>query len=281
MGRLTPISQTIMPENVTTDKEHQRQQMSRVASGWIKLTKLTLDEYAKASGATRSNLFTQVADPEAGRRMSVEALIYSARIAGIRIDTDGVWWIYDKRAQTWHWEEMKETGKDSITKLLQVIKEECGSPKPFRVSRLPLVENNVFRMKREHSLVEIEDRQGNELTAILVADDIDQLNDAIETLLSTGLFEEMSPTTITPEFAMQVVNGACPKPQKAPDYASYDFNGWCNLGISCEMRGIKPQDIAKIMGIELPTVKGQQQSPAPQQVFLPGDPNDPPKAWNF
>lgn len=248
-----------MSETNSSDKEFPRQQLSRLASGWIKLSKLTLDAYAKAAGATRSNLFSQVSDPEAGRRMSIEALEYAARIAGIRIDSDGMWWIYDKRAQTWYWEDLKDAGKDAVLTLFQIVKNECGSTQPFKVTRLPLVENKVFRMKREHCLVEISDRRGNELSAVLVTDDQEQMDDAVSTLLSTSLFEEMPPRTISPEFAMQVVNGACPPPPEQPDFVGFDWTSWMALIAACQMRGTTPQDLAKVLQIELPGIKPARQ----------------------
>jgi hypothetical protein len=270
-----------MPETQNSDKEHQRQQMSRLASGWIKLSKLTLEEYAKASGATRSNLFSQVANPDSGKRMSVDALGYSASIAGVRIDADGTWWISDNRAQTWRWENMKETDKEAVVRLVQVLKEECGSPMPFRITRLPLVENDLFRMKREHAMVEIEDRKGNELSAVLVADCSEDLDDAISTFLGTGHFEEQPPRQITPEFAMQVVNGAAPKPREQPDFTTYDWPAWMTIISVLQSRGVSPQDIAKAHQIELPTPKFAPPAPAlPVQPFKV-DPSAPPESWNF
>lgn len=263
-----------MTEAQTLDKEHQRQQMSRLASGWIKLSKLTLEEYAKASGATRSNLFSQVANPDSGKRMSVDALGYSASIAGVRIDANGTWWICDNRAQTWRWENMKETDKEAVVRLVQVLKEECGSPRPFRITRLPVIENDLFRMKREHAMVEIDDRSGNELSAVLVADSAEELDEAIATFVSTGYFEEQPPRQITPEFAMQVVNGAAPKPREQPDITTYDWPAWMTIVIACESRGIKPQDLAKTLQIDLPS------SRIPEHSFKV-DPNAKPESWKF
>jgi len=264
-----------MSEADQNDKEYQRQQLSRVASGWIKLSKFTLDKYATASGATRSNMFSQVSDPDGSKRMSVEALVYSAGIAGIRVDSNGMWWLYDRRAQTWYWDELKETGKEAVVRLFQILKNECGSPRPFRVTRMPLIENSIFRMKREHCLVEIEDRQGNELAAVLVTDNLEQQDEAIATLLGTNLFEEMPSKTITPEFAMQVVNGACPKPPEQPDFVGFDWNSWMALIAACEMRGTKPQDLAKVLQIELPSPKN-----TPQQTGFKTTPTPGTESWN-
>lgn len=266
-----------MAETSNTDKEHLRQQMSRLASGWIKLSKLTLEEYAKASGATRSNLFSQVANPDNSKRMSVDALGYSASIAGVRIDADGTWWISDNRAQTWRWENMKDSDKEAVVRLVQVLKEECGSPRPFRITRLPVVENNLFRMKREHAMVEIDDRKGNELSVVLVADSSEELDDAINTFLGTGYFEEQQPRQITPEFAMQVVNGSAPKPREQPDITTYDWPAWMTIVVACESRGIKPQDLAKTLQIDLPSTKFPL--PLPDQAFQT-DPNAKPRSWD-
>lgn len=270
-----------MAETHNSDKEHQRRQMSRLASGWYKLNKITLEEYAKTVKGTRSNLFSQIAKPDTGQRMSVEMLFFALTTAGVRVDADGVWSIFDNRAQTWHWESIDDAAKASIVKFVEVLHEECAPAKPFTIRKAPVPPNSIYRMQREHALISIFDRSGNEMSATLVADSEEKLQEGIDTFLSTGFFEELPPQQISPEYALQVINGAAPKPREQPDFTTYDWPAWMTIISVLQSRGVTPQDIARAHQIELPIPKLAPQVPQlPQQPYKV-DPDAKPESWKF
>ena len=84
-----------MGDHTISEKEHKRQKLSRLLCGWIKLSKMSLGEFAQTFNGSRPNLFAQISDPMNSRKMSVELLAEAAKIAGVHVDPRGQWHLFN------------------------------------------------------------------------------------------------------------------------------------------------------------------------------------------
>lgn len=262
-----------MAENLF-DKEKERQILSRLASGWSKLSKFTLQYFADVVRVTRANLFTQISDPEGGKRMGVEALQRAAFSTGVKIDPAGHWTLINGFAQQWPWKDATEDQRVAIKGYLKELHAQLRSPGPFRITKIRIIKNEFYQMNREYALIEIRDIAGNEMTSMLFAETVEEVKEAVGVLMDSGVCvvtgEEI---TVDAETAIQWAHGPAPKPKTAPSLTDLDWNRWIPLVHELHLLGRKPEDIARAFGVNLndgptqvPQSTGFTSPPDPSQV---------------
>lgn len=266
-------------------KDRRRKQLSRLISGWVKVCKvLSLEEFAEHSKGSRSNLSSQITDPENSRRMSVELLAEAAKIVGVDVSASGTWRLFNRKQQ-WRWKGIGDKEKASILTMFSVLREECGPANPFVFKPLELLDNPIFNTSRRHAYVEFEDREGARLSVILIADNSKDFEDARAAILGSGLFIEQPAQIISPEAALQFVNGSCDLPEPFHSVDNIDWDDGIRLLSALAMRGISPRKIAELTSVSLP--KKRLEPPTKPRFVDDGvagftsPPDDKSSSWNW
>lgn len=239
---------SIMAENL--EKEFGRKQLSYLSSRWSKVSKFTLQYFADVTDVTRANLFTQISDPENGKRMGIDALRAAAAFTGVKVDAAGNWTLVNGLAQQWPWKGAADEVKEAIKVYLKELHENLSSPRPFKLTKVTVLKNEFYRMKREYALVEMEDHAGNEMSAMLFADNIDSIKEVVGVFMESGVCQVTGEDIVLPpEAGIQLAHGPIPKPQPAPSVQDVPWNVWIPLVHKMHLLGIKPEMVEAIFEV--------------------------------
>lgn len=263
------------------DKELDRQTLSRLASSWSKVSKFTLQAYADAVPVTRSNLYAQVSDPEKGKRLGIDALIRAAFVTGVRVNDDGRWSLVDGLAQLWPWKGEDTEDGEAIQAYLKQVHEKIGALTPFKVTKVSVIKDRYYQAEREYALIEIADRQGSQISAMVVADTQDQINNAVKIFVESGVCEVTADEIVlTPEMALQLIHGPISKPQPLPNLADIPWNEWIPAIQRWHLMGIDPKAVETILSVARGGVSATEAKKQSAPDFIPGSESEP-KSWKF
>ena len=275
-----------MAENI--EKEFGRKQLSYLSSRWSKVSKFTLQYFADVTDVTRANLFTQISDPENGKRMGIDALRAAAAFTGVKVDAAGNWTLVNGLAQQWPWKGAADEVKEAIKVYLKELHENLSSPTPFKLTKVTVLKNEYYRMKREYALVEMEDHAGNEMSAMLFADDIDSIKEVVGVFMESGVCQVTGEDIVLPpEAGIQLAHGPIPKPQPAPNLQDVPWNEWIPLVHRMFMLGIKPSMVEAIFQVAAKGAGPGKESSSPPALSTPmssgitEEPGKDNKAWTW
>jgi hypothetical protein len=235
---------------------------------------------------TRANLYSQISDPENGKRMGIDALHRAAFSTGIKIDPAGHWTLINGFAQQWPWKGADEDQKAAIRIYLKELYSQLRCQKPIQITKIVILKNEYYQMSREYALIEIEDVEGNQMSSMLYAETVEEVKEAVTVLMGSDVCEVTGKEIIVgSEEAIQWAHGPAPKPRPAPSLTDLDWNKWIPLVHEMHLLGRKPEDIARAFGVKLdddPVVKAEPLKATPlTNVDLKITPNPACASWSW